>query len=141
MRDCTIGEAARESGVRVTTIRFYEDKGLLPAPPRSGGGRRLYDRAAVRRLAFIRHARDLGFPLDAIRDLLALQDMPDHTCAEADAIARAQLEAVEIRIARLLALRGELQRMISNCAVIESLADHALCATEHKVANRTIPPL
>lgn len=142
MRECTIGEAARDSGVRVTTIRFYESRGLVPAPPRTGGGRRLYDASAVRRLAFIRHARDLGFPLEAIRDLLALQDMPDRACAEADAIARAQLDAVETRIARLQGLRGELLRMIaacdggavSDCAVIESLADHARCETEHKVA-------
>jgi DNA-binding transcriptional MerR regulator len=71
-----IGEAARQSGVKAPTIRYYEQIGLLPAPPRSEGNRRQYDTGDLRRLAFIRHARELGFEIDAIRALLALQDQP-----------------------------------------------------------------
>ncbi|GAB1380413.1 MerR family transcriptional regulator [Pararhodobacter aggregans] len=138
MRDLTIGEAARQSGVKVNTIRFYEDRGLLPEAPRTESGRRLYDGAAVGRLAFIRHARDLGFPLEDIADLLALQGQPGTSCAPADSLARRHLASVEARIAALTALKGELTRMIAcdgsdtaHCRVIESLADHALCAGDH----------
>jgi DNA-binding transcriptional MerR regulator len=129
----TIGEAARVSGVKVPTIRYYEEIRLLPAPGRTQGQRRLYGTADLQRLAFIRHARELGFEVDAIRTLLSLQDKPDHSCAAADAIARARLEEVERRIASLQALRTELKRMVEECAtgqisecrVIETLADQS----------------
>ena len=75
-----IGQAARQSGVKVPTIRYYEQIGLLPAPPRSEGNRRQYDADDLRRLAFIRHARELGFEIDAIRALLALQDPFERSC-------------------------------------------------------------
>jgi DNA-binding transcriptional MerR regulator len=128
-----IGEVARRTGVKVPTIRYYEGIGLLPAPPRTVGNRRVYDDADLRRLAFIRHARELGFDVDAIRTLLSLQDRPDQPCAAADAIARARLADVDQRIAKLLALKGELQRMVeqctagsvSECRVIETLADRS----------------
>lgn len=131
MQDVAIGEAARQSGVKVPTIRYYEQIGLLPAPPRSEGNRRLYGTADLRRLAFIRHARELGFEVEAIRTLLELQDNPDQSCATADAIAKARLIEVEQRIASLTALRSELERMVTECAcghvadcrVIEILAD------------------
>src|SRR5215210_684515 len=89
-----IGEADRQSGVKVPPIRYYEQIGLLPAPPRSEGNRRQYDADDLRRLAFIRHARELGFEIDAIRTLLALQDEPDQSCVAADQIARARLAEV-----------------------------------------------
>ncbi len=130
-----IGEAARQSGVKVPTIRYYEQIGLLPAPPRSEGNRRQYDTGDLRRLAFIHHARELGFEIDAIRALLALQDQPGQSCAVADQIARARLAEVEQRIASLMALKAELERMITGCShgrvdqcrVIEALADHSQC--------------
>lgn len=138
-RDVTIGEAARQSGVKVTTIRFYEERGLLPAPPRSGGNQRLYSPREVARLRFIRHARDLGFGMEAIAGLLDLAAHPEAPCADADRLARDRLEEVRRKIAALRALEGELERMVaaceggmaSDCAVIESLADHAHCRTDH----------
>ena len=136
----TIGKLSQASGVKVPTIRYYEEIGLLPEAERSAGNQRLYGRMAQERLTFIRHARELGFPLDAIRDLLSLSDRPDQSCAAADAIASAQLAAVEARIARLVALKAELERMlvqcaggvIADCRVIEVLGDHALCGTDHR---------
>ena len=98
------------------TIRYYEQIGLLRAAARTDGNRRLYGGADLRRLAFIRHARELGFDLEAIRTLLALQDHPQQSCAAADAIARARLAEVEQRIASLKALRRELKRMVDDCA-------------------------
>jgi DNA-binding transcriptional MerR regulator len=135
----TIGKLGQAAGVKVPTIRYYELIGLLPVADRSGGNQRLYDRAALDRLAFIRHARELGFSLVAIRDLLSLSDRPDQSCAAADAIAKAQLQAVQARIVLLKALENELHRMIDQCAhgaikdcrVIETLGDHALCAHDH----------
>ena len=131
MENLPIGEAARQSGVKAPTIRYYEQIGLLPAPPRSEGNRRQYDLGDLRQLAFIRHARELGFEIEAIRTLLALQDEPDRSCGAADEIARARLFDVEQRIASLTALKAELERMVAECAhgkvaecrVIEVLAN------------------
>ena len=135
----TIGKLSEAAGVKVPTIRYYEQIGLLPAAERSAGNQRLYSRRSMDRLSFVRHARELGFPLDAIRDLLSLSDRPDQSCSAADAIARTQLAAVEARIARLVALKSELERMVVQCAggmiadcrVIEVLGDHALCHGDH----------
>jgi DNA-binding transcriptional MerR regulator len=136
-RALTIGEAARRSGVKVPTIRFYEQIGLLPAPPRSEGNRRQFDEKDLSRLRFIRHARELGFDIDDIRELLEMTERPQSSCHEADSIAARHLREVEERIARLRALRGELQRMVSECGhgrvcecrVIQVLADHGQCST------------
>lgn len=138
----TIGKLAAATGVKVPTIRYYEQIGLLPAAERSEGNQRLYGRATRERLSFIRHARDLGFPLDAIRELLSLADDPDRPCAEADIIAARQLAAVRERIARLEALRTELERMVAQCAhgtisdcrVIEVLGNHDLCLHDDHAA-------
>ena len=135
LEDIPIGTVAKTSGVKVPTIRYYEQIGLLPPPPRTDGNRRLYGSGDLRRLAFIRHARELGFEIEAIRTLLALQDRPGQSCAEADAIARARLLEVESRLNSLNALKVELERMLAECAhgriadcrVIEVLADHGEC--------------
>ena len=112
----TIGKLGDAAGVKVPTIRYYELIGLLPEPDRSSGNQRLYGRKTLDRLAFIRHSRDLGFPLEAIRDLLSLSDNPQQSCAAADVIARAQLAEVESRLRRLQALKSELKRMLAQCA-------------------------
>jgi DNA-binding transcriptional MerR regulator len=129
--DLSIGELSRRAAVKVPTIRYYEQIGLMPETARTEGKQRRYGRMAVARLAFIRHARELGFEVDAIRTLLSLQDDPDQSCARADEIAKARLVEVEKRIASLKALRKELRKMVEECAcgrigecrVIETLAD------------------
>lgn len=136
----TIGKLGQAAGVKVPTIRYYEQIGLLPDAERSAGNQRLYGRDALDRLAFIRHSRELGFTLEAIRDLLSLSDRPDQPCAAADSIARAQLAEVESRLARLTALKSELERMVAQCAggriadcrVIEALGNHGHCAPGHR---------
>lgn len=141
----TIGRLADAAGCKVQTVRYYEQVGLLRRPERSGGNQRLYGRSDIGRLTFIRHARELGFPLEAIRDLLSLSDRPDQSCEAADAIAREQLSEVNRRIEHLRALRLELERMIeqcshgriSNCRVIEVLGDHGKCAV-HGDRKRTV---
>ncbi len=139
----SIGQAARAAGCKVQTVRYYEDLGLLPKPARTGGNQRVYGEEHLRRLAFIRHARELGFSLAAIRELLSLGARPDQSCAKADGIASAHLHEVDRKIAALAALRGELRRMIrscrrggsgriAECRVIEVLADHShgLCVSD-----------
>jgi len=135
----SIGKASKQSGVKVPTIRYYEQIGLLPIPQRNDGNRRYYDEADVRRLSFIRHARELGFEIDAIRTLLILQDDPSQPCATADRIAKARLADVEQRLASLTALKAELEGMVEGCShghvgacrVIEVLADHSQCIQPH----------
>jgi len=135
----SIGKLSEATGVKVPTIRYYEQIDLLTEPSRTAGNQRLYDRKALERLAFIRHARDLGFSLEAIRELLGLSNDPGRPCAAVDEIAERQLAAVNARIARLIALREELERMLRQCAcgtiadcrVIEVLGNHQLCAHEH----------
>lgn len=111
----TIGQAAKATGVKVPTIRFYEGEGLLPAPSRTESGRRLYSDADVERLLFVRHARVLGFELGDIRSLLDLADHPERPCRDADRIARQHLAGVEERLRQLGALKVELTRMIDAC--------------------------
>jgi DNA-binding transcriptional MerR regulator len=138
-----IGIASAHSGVKVPTIRYYEQIGLLTAPPRTKSNRRRYDAVDLRRLVFIRRARELGFEIDAIRALLTIQDNPDQSCKAVEAIARTKLGEVERRIDSLLSLKAELERMIADrsrgrvaeCRVIEVLANH----TKKQIAGRTAP--
>lgn len=131
-----IGKAADASGVKVPTIRYYEQIGLLPAPERTGGNRRLFGQSDLERLAFIRHARELGFDIESIRTLLSLQDRPNQSCADADLLAKKHLAAVDKRLSSLSALKAELERMVEGCShgriedcrVIEILADHGKCS-------------
>ncbi|ATC24371.1 MULTISPECIES: helix-turn-helix domain-containing protein [Caulobacter] len=126
----SIGQVAKAAEVKIPTIRFYEEIGLLPAPRRAANDRRIYEPAIVERLAFVRHARQLGFPLEAVRALLDLSDHPDRSCGDANRLAAEQLQAVEAKIARLEGLRTELARLVAtgcegpaaDCRVIEALA-------------------
>lgn len=112
----TIGILSKRTGVNIETIRYYERTGLIDAPPRTPSKRRLFDDHAVRQLAFIRHARELGFDVPAVRALLALQTLPDASCEEVTRMARDQLASVRSRIARLQVLKAELERIIRCCA-------------------------
>lgn len=135
----SIGDLARHTGVKVPTIRYYEQLGLLEAADRTEGNQRRYETTQRDQLAFIKHARDLGFTLEAIRELLDLSAHPESSCAGADDIAVRQLENVRDKIARLRKLEFELQRMVgsccsgevSECYVIRSLGDHHLCHSDH----------
>lgn len=134
-----IGELSRQTAVKVPTIRYYEQIGLLPEPPRTEGNRRLYGRSEIDRLNFIRHSRELGFEIDDIRELLAMAAQPQSSCHQADSIANNHLLEIERRIASLTALKAELSRMIEECGhgrvcdcrIIEALADHGHCHSEH----------
>jgi DNA-binding transcriptional MerR regulator len=135
----SIGQLSRKTGVKVPTIRYYEQIGILDEPGRTDGNQRRYAEADLDRLGFVRHARALGLPLDAIRELIALGEHPERSCADANRIAREQLDGVRRRIAQLRRLETELERIatgckadtVEECYVLQSLADHNLCASEH----------
>ncbi len=129
-----IGDLARLTGTKVNTIRFYEEGGLLPRAERTAAGRRVYRDADTRRLAFIRQSRSLGFPLDAVRELLTLADDANQPCEAVDRIARVHLAEIDRKIANLSALRSELDRVIgscrqgtvADCKIIETLGPRAI---------------
>lgn len=129
MAAISIGKLSKAADVKVPTIRFYEEIGLMPPAPRTESDRRIYDEGSVRRLAFIKRARQLGFPIDAIRILLDLSDHPERACDDANVLAREQLAAVESKIRQLESLRTVLGRMVASgcegspggCRVIEAL--------------------
>ena len=113
----SIGELAARAGVTAETIRYYEREGVIPEAERGGAGRyRQYRAADVERLRFIRRARDLGFSLDEVGELLALADgSPSRDCSSVNRIARTHLAQVDEKLAQLSALRTELDRVIGEC--------------------------
>ena len=137
-----IGELARATGANSETIRYYEKIGLLPRPDRTRSNYRDYGLKDAERLAFIRHARGLGFEIADVRSLIDLAEQPDRNCAEADAIASRHLVAVEEKMAQLARLRDELGRMVhacrggrvATCRIIEALGDHSQCGSDHRPA-------
>lgn len=126
-----IGELGAATGTKAETIRYYEQMGLMPPPARSASNYRSYGSEHLQRLAFIRRARDLGFPLDQVRELLSLADDRERSCEAVDEIARSHLTIVKRKRVELKALGDELERLIgqcshgriANCRIIEALAE------------------
>jgi Cu(I)-responsive transcriptional regulator len=118
-----IGELAKETGVKIVTIRYYEQIGFLPAPARTNGNYRSYDQEHVRRLRFVRRCRDLGFATQQIRDLLRLSSEEHESCADVCAIAAHHLEAVQSKLADLRRLASELRRIRSSCSGSRPMAE------------------
>ena len=114
-----IGELSRRTGCNIETIRYYERIALLPAPARSAGRYRVYRNGEVRRLTFIRRARELGFALDAVRALLALSDDEGAPCAEVRQVAANHLAEVRAKISDLQAMERALADAVDRCAAGE----------------------
>ena len=102
----TRGALALRTGCNIETIRYYEQVGLLPPPPRSAGGHRLYGEGLVRRVNFVRRSRDLGFSVEEIRELLRLVDGGTYTCGEVEKLARDHVREIRRKIADLRGYRG-----------------------------------
>ena len=115
-KEMKIGELATRSGLSVDTIRFYEKQGLLPSPRRSASNYRLYSSDAPRRLVFIRKARDLGFTLQEIGQLLRLSEDRHAGAADVKDRAMAKLDDLDRRIAEMKAMRESLQRLVGACS-------------------------
>lgn len=135
----SIGDLSLATGVKVTTIRYYEEMGLMDPPERSSGNQRRYFTPQLERLSFIKHARDLGMTIEAIGELIRLSGQPDMPCEEAHQIAKAHLKEIHQRLAMLKKLKKELTRItlkrdaghIGECYVIQSLSQHELCESDH----------
>ena len=135
----SIGDLAKRTGVKVPTIRYYEQMGLLREADRSEGNQRRYEKSDLERLTFIRHARDLGINIESIRELIELSQHPSSPCTGADTIAKQQLLDVRQKIDKLKRLESELERIVAHCDghsvedcyVIRALSDHSLCAEDH----------
>jgi Cu(I)-responsive transcriptional regulator len=127
----SIGDVSKATGVKVVTIRYYEQAGLMPVPPRSDGNYRAYGQNHIRRLRFIRRLRDLGFTLEQVRELLRLSSEKSKSCTEVDRITNQHLADVEDKIRDPQRLARELRRLskccrggglIADCRIIEALA-------------------
>lgn len=114
-RTLTIGKLATAAGVGVETIRFYERQGLLPAPPRKRSGYRQYPTDAVARVLFIRRAKDLGFTLREISELLDLRVAPGANCTNIRKRAMSKLDDIDAKMAELVRMQRALQRLVKAC--------------------------
>lgn len=127
----SIGVLASRARCNVETVRYYENEKLLPKPPRTEGGHRKYSPEHLKRLCFIRRCRELGFPIDQIREMLKFIDEPNHTCGEVKGLTLIQMRQVQEKIDELTKLKAALSRMYSrcdgggytvdNCPIIEAL--------------------
>jgi MerR family gold-responsive transcriptional activator of gol and ges genes len=111
-----IGEASQASGVSAKMIRYYEETGLIPAAGRSRSGYRIYGPKEVQTLRFIRRARDLGFPMEKVADLLALWQDRSRASADVKHLAEAQVAALEARIVEMQAMQATLRHLVHACA-------------------------
>jgi len=111
----TIGNLSELTGVNIETIRYYERIKMLPAPPRTAGGRRVYDATHLRILAFIRRSRELGFSLDQIRALIRLGGPTKASCREVRDIASHHLDDIRAKIADLRKLERLLAKTVAQC--------------------------
>ncbi len=141
MRALTIGQVARQAGVGVETVRFYERQGLLDAPPRRASGYRQYAPEMVARLQFIRRAKELGFALKEIGELLSLRIAPDTTCGEVKARAEAKMADIDAKLRDLQRMKAALAQLVdacsgsgptSQCPILDALESH-------EAAGRTSP--
>jgi MerR family mercuric resistance operon transcriptional regulator len=111
----TIGRLAQEVGINLETVRFYEKEGLLPKPPRSASGYRLFPKEAAKRLKFIKRAQELGFALSEIRELLALRMSPRTKSTEIRKRTEAKIADIERKIKSLDSMRKSLVKLSRSC--------------------------
>jgi MerR family copper efflux transcriptional regulator len=130
MKSLTIGHLAREAGVNLETVRYYERRGLLPKPPRSASGYRLFPSDAARRLRFIRRAQELGFSLKEIRELLSLRVSRTTTSRDIRTRAEAKIADINAKIRSLESMKKTLRKLtnvcegcvpVAECPILESL--------------------
>jgi DNA-binding transcriptional MerR regulator len=111
----TIGQLGQATDTKVETIRYYEKIGLLPAPRRTAGNYRSYAAEHLQRLGFIRRARELGFAIEEVRELLELAAHGERPCEDVDRVVASHLEATERKIEALMRLRRELRHTLKSC--------------------------
>ncbi len=124
----SIGALAKQSGVKVVTIRYYEQSGLLPPCERTAGNYRRYSQDHLDRLCFVRHCRELGFSLEEVRDLLRLSVIKESKCEDVCRMAEQHLRDVERKIADLKRLASELRSISASCNGKRPMADCRIIA-------------
>jgi len=115
-RTTTIGALSKRTGVKIETIRYYERIGIMPNPPRTEGGQRIYRELHTKRLTFIYRSRELGFSIDEIRSLLKLVDGGEITCSEVLEKTLGHLQGIQKKIADLTRMEKALQEMAAQCS-------------------------
>lgn len=115
MAKMTIGQLARQAGVHIETVRFYERRGLIPEPPRRASGYREFPPESVARIAFIKRAQELGFSLREISELLELRVDPETTCGDVREQAEAKIAQIDEKMRTLQNMRAALQRLAAEC--------------------------
>ncbi len=111
-----IGELSKQTNCNIETIRYYEQQKLMPPPPRTVGGHRLYDAAMLGRLLFIRRSRELGFSMNEIRQLLSLVDGEQVSCERVNAIAEHHLQDINAKITDLRKMQRTLSELAGRCS-------------------------
>jgi MerR family mercuric resistance operon transcriptional regulator len=111
----SIGQIAEKAGCKVETVHYYEKTGLMPSPPRTAGGHRMYSLSHIKRLNFIRRSRELGFSIEQIRELLKFLDEPNHYCGEVKGMAMLHSRTIQQKIADLERLKQALDQMVRQC--------------------------
>lgn len=136
MKTLTIGKTARAAGVGVETVRFYERRGLIEEPPRLASGYRQYSMDTVRRLQFIKRAKELGFTLKEIGELLALRTHPSTCCADIRSEAETKIADIEQKIQDLKRMKSALRHLANACNRQDSLDEcPILNALDHGESN------
>lgn len=116
LEDYSIGQLASLTGCQVVTIRYYERVGMLPKPKRNGSGHRVYRRNHLDQLGFICKARELGFTQKAVRSLVSImQQAPDQSCADVDAITLTHLAEIRQKISHLKQMEEKLEDGLQKC--------------------------
>lgn len=130
MQTMTIGRVAEQAGVNVETIRFYERKGLVETPKRSNSGYRQYQQDTVRRIRFIKRAKDLGFTLKEVGELLSLRAEPGASCADVKIRAGTKIADIDERIRELTKMKNALVTLarvcnangpVTECPILEAM--------------------
>ena len=116
-----IGSLSKQTGCNIETIRYYEREGLLPDPPRTDGGHRMYAEEHLKRLTFIRRSRKLGFTLEEVRGLLKMADGEHYTCAEVKTMTLDHLADIKSKLADLRKLEKTLKNLADRCTGNETL--------------------
>ena len=120
----SVGTLASRAQCNIETVRYYENENLMPPPPRTTGGHRQYSKKHLKRLYFIRRCRELGFPIDQVRQMLRIIDEPSHTCEEVKNLARLQIRVVQEKLDDLNRLKKALGEMFSQCSGGGYTIDH-----------------
>lgn len=136
MATMTVGKLAESTGVNIETVRFYEREGLLPKPERSAGGHRLYGDGDVARLRFIQKAKEVGFTLKEIHDLLFLRDSDLATCGDVSELAKRKLDEISRKITMLTEMRDHLAALVEACPGGEASTD--CCSILHGIEGQAV---